>query len=273
MLLAHTIGCDRLRLYMEADRPASPLERAALRDLVARALRHEPIQYLIGQAWFFGLPFAVDRRVLIPRPCTQIIVERVLQHARARPGFGGSAGDALLIIDLCTGSGCIGIALAKHLPHARVLCTDISADALEVARANAERHGVADRVDFRAGDLLEPVLAHPAAGRRGAAAYIVANPPYIPDAEWESQMGENVKGHEPDLALRGGADGLALVRPIIEHAPPLIREGGLLAVETAAATADDARALAEASPLLERIEIARDQDGLPRTLLAQRRPG
>lgn len=270
MLLAHVIGCERLRLYMEADRPASPLERATLRDLVGRALKHEPIQYLIGEAWFFGLALEVDKRVLIPRPCTETIVERVLQHARSRPGFGGSEGDALLIVDVCTGSGCIGIALAKHLTHARVLCTDISEDAIEVARANTQRHGVTDRIDFRVGDLLGPVLAHPAAGRRGAAGYIVSNPPYVPDAEWQTQMGANVRGHEPEIALRGGPDGLAFVRPLIEHAPPLIREGGLLAIEIAAATADAVRILAEQSPHLEKAGIVKDLDGRPRTLIASR---
>lgn len=271
MLLAHTIGCDRLRLYMEADRPAAPLERQALRDLVARALKHEPIQYLVGEAWFFGLPFAVDHRVLIPRPCTETIVERVLQHARSRPGFGGLGGDAVLIVDACTGSGCIGIALAKHLPHARVLCTDISEDAIAVARANAERHEVIDRIDFRVGSLLEPAAAHPAAGRKGSVAYLVANPPYIPDHEWETQMGLNVKGHEPDIALRGGADGLDLVRPLIAGAPDLLRPDGLLAIEFAASTADTVRTIAEQTPGLTEIEIVNDLDSLPRTLLARRR--
>ena len=270
MLLAHTIGCDRLRLYMDADRPATPLERAALRDLVARALKHEPIQYLVGEAWFFGLPFAVDHRVLIPRPCTETIVERVLQHARSRPGFGGPEGDALLIADVCTGSGCIGVALAKHLPHARVLCTDISDDALAVARENAKRHEVIDRIDFRVGSLLEPVLAHPAAGRRGSIAYLVSNPPYIPDHEWDTEMGLNVKGHEPDIALRGGPDGLELVRPLIAGAPGLLRPDGLLVVEFAASTAEAVRTTAAGTPGLTEIEIVSDLDSLPRTLVARR---
>ena len=93
LLLAHVIGCERLRLYMEADRPASPLERDQLRDLVSRALAHEPVQYLVGEGWFFSLPFHVDRRVLIPRPATETIVQHVLQHARVEPGFGGKTGE------------------------------------------------------------------------------------------------------------------------------------------------------------------------------------
>lgn len=268
MLLSHVIGCDRLKLYTQADRPASPIERAALRDLVARALRHEPIQYLVGEAWFFGLAFTVDARVLIPRPCTEIIVERVLQHARSRPGFGGTAGDAVLIADVCTGSGCIGIALAKHLPHARILCTDLSENALQIARLNATRHGVNDRIDFRVGNLLEPVLFHTAAGQHGSLSYLVANPPYISDIEWDTAMGQNVRGHEPDMALRGGHDGLDLIRPLIAQSPKLLRPDGLLIIECAASTADTVRTLALESPDLESIEMVRDDDGLLRTLVA-----
>src|SRR6185295_16304457 len=134
LLMAHVLGCERLRLYMDADRPASPLERSALRDLVGRALGHEPVQYLTGEAWFFSLPFKVDRRVLIPRPATETIVEHVLQHARAEAGFGGKTGEGVVIADVCTGSGCIAIALLKNLPQARAVATDVSPDALEVAR-------------------------------------------------------------------------------------------------------------------------------------------
>jgi release factor glutamine methyltransferase len=270
MLLSHVIGCDRLRLYTESDRPASPLERQALRDLVARALKNEPIQYLIGDAWFFGLAFTVDSRVLIPRPCTESIVERVLQHARSRPGFGGSDGDALLIADVCTGSGCIAVALAKHLPHARVIATDISEDALEIARVNAERHSVNDRIDFRPGDLLAPLLAHPAAGQKGALSFLVSNPPYIPDSEWESGMGPNVRGHEPEIALRGGPDGLEFIEPLINDGPHLLRPDGLLIIEIASVSAEIVRTAAQQSPLLENVEVIADLEGHPRTLIAAR---
>ncbi|GAB4385622.1 MAG: peptide chain release factor N(5)-glutamine methyltransferase [Phycisphaerales bacterium] len=269
MLLAHVLGCDRLRLYTDADRPASPLERAALRDLVARALRHEPIQYLVGEAWFFGLPFHVDRRVLVPRPCTEAIVEHVLQHARHRPGFGGASGEAILLADVCTGSGCIAVALANHLPHARIVATDIAADALDVAKKNAARHGVADRIDFRRGDLLTALEDHPAARQAGSLSYLCANPPYIPDDEWED-VPINVRCFEPEQALRGGADGLRYVRPIIEGAPRLLRPGGLLLVEIASATADEVRAIASADERLRTVEIAHDLEGKPRLLVAER---
>ncbi len=270
MLVAHVLGCERLKLYMDPDRPASPLERDQLRGLVKRALAHEPIQYLVGEAWFFGLPLKVDKRVLIPRPCTQVIVESVIDHSRSTPGFGGHHdGDGILIADVCTGSGAIAIALAKQLPGARVIATDISGDALEVARENAERHGVETRVELLEGDLLAPLAEHPAARAAGSLHYLVSNPPYIPDDEWEA-VEPNVKEHEPEIALRGGADGLDLVRPILEKGARLVRPGGLLLVEVAAARARDAKQIAEGVEGLGKVEIRKDQDGLERVVRAVR---
>lgn len=281
LLMAHILGCERLKLYLDVDRPASDEERGRLRDLVTRALNHEPVQYLVGTAWFFGLPLRVDRRVLIPRPSTEVIVEHVLQHARvAHGGHGKGHGDAgaegaaapdaaLLIADVCTGSGCIAIALAKRLTGARVVATDISGDALEVARGNAERHGVGDRVEFALGDLLAPVLAHPVAGAKGSLDYLVSNPPYIPDHEWDA-VEPNVKNHEPHGALRGGSDGLAFVKPVIQNGPELLAPGGQILVEIAACTAAEVLTLARANPLLTDARILHDHEGLARVLVARR---
>ena len=281
MLVAHVLGCERLKLYTDPDRPASPLERQSLRDLTGRALKDEPVQYLVGEAWFFSMPFVVDKRVLIPRPATGTIVEHVLQHARATPGFGGEPdgrfGEGVVIADICTGSGCVAVALAKQMPGAHVVATDISAPALEVAALNAARHKVADRVDFLEGDLLAPLAAHPVAKGKGSLHYLVSNPPYIPDEEWESADPEtgvqaNVKAYEPAVALRGGADGLDAVRPLLTDGPALLRPGGLILVEVAASRAAEARALAEANPLLEAVRVLKDFEGLPRTIVARRPP-
>lgn len=269
MLLAHVLGCDRLRLYMDADRPATPLERQSLRDLVTRALGHEPVQYLVGEAWFYGMALHVDGRVLIPRPSTETIVEQVLLHCRAEPGFGGGAGKGVVFADVCTGSGCIAVALLKNLPGAHALATDISADALAVAKLNAERHGVADRLDLLEGDLLEPVRGFP--GGRDLH-YIVSNPPYIPDSEWED-VEPNVRDYEPHHALRGGADGLGYVRRIIEEAPALLRPAGLLLVEVAASAAEVSLGLARSHPLLRDARVEHDHEGLPRVVVAHRIKG
>lgn len=270
MLVSHVVGCDRLKLYLDPDRPASPLERQTLRDLVARALRHEPVQYLVGEAWFFGMPFEVDRRVLIPRPATETIVEHVLQHARATHGEGHD-GTGLLLADVATGSGCIAVALLKRLPHARVVATDISPDALEVAARNAVRHNVRDRLDLLQGDLLSPLFDHPATRGEPSLDYLVSNPPYIPDDEWPDKVGQNVRDHEPHLALRGGPDGLDFARPLLTEGPRLLKPGGLVLVEVADARAGEALAIAGANPKLEGARILDDFEGLARVVVASRR--
>ncbi len=274
MLLAHVLGCDRLRLYMETDRPASPLERDALRDLVKRALNHEPIQYLVGEEIFFTMHFKVDPRVLIPRPSTLTIVEEVLQHARNNPADNAlresDAGTGIMIADVCTGSGCIAAALAKSLPGARVIATDISSDALEVAQHNIASHKLEDRVELLCGDLLEPIFAHPIAGNNASLNYLCSNPPYIPDHEWDA-IEPNVKDHEPTLALRAGNNGMEFIAKLIEDGPRLLTAAGMLLIEIASCNAEQTLELANAHELLEHPRIAKDTDGLDRVLIATRR--
>jgi release factor glutamine methyltransferase len=266
LLLSHVLGCDRLRLYMDTDRRASELELSGLRALVARALKHEPVQYLVGEGWFFGLAFKVDRRVLVPRPSTETMVEHVLQSCRVEPGFGGAAGEGMTVLDVCTGSGCVAVALLKNLKGASALATDISGEALDVARQNASKHGVAERVEFVQGDLLGPVFDHP----RGHDVHVLtANPPYIPDAEWDD-VPENVRGFEPEGALRGGRDGLDYVRPLLERGPDVLRPGGMLLVETAASTAGACLAMASADERLRGAKVLKDHEGLERVVVARR---
>ena len=265
LLMSHVIGCDRLKLYTDADRPANEIERATLRDLVHRAVNHEPVQYLTGEAMFYGMQISVNSSVLIPRPSSETIIETVLHHCRHQPGFGGKTGESVLIADVCTGSGCIALALAKHLSGARVVATDISADALEVAQSNAERLGLSDRIEFIEGDLLDALGKHPAAGHAKALDFLVSNPPYIPDDEWKA-VEPNVKDHEPTLALRGGMDGLALVRPLLTEAPKLVKEGGLVLVEVAASRAQESKEIAAHTPRVKHAEILTDFEGLDRVI-------
>ncbi|MEO1235225.1 MAG: peptide chain release factor N(5)-glutamine methyltransferase, partial [Planctomycetota bacterium] len=224
MLLGHVLGVERLRLYMEPDRPASPDERDTFRGLVARAGRHEPVDYLIGKAPFFSLELAVSPAVLVPRPSTETIVEYVLQRERQ------TSRDDLAIADVCTGSGAIAVALAKHLPAATFVATDLSEDALAVARQNAEAHGVADRIDFRHGDLLAPLDDQ-------RFDYLLSNPPYISDAEWV-EVPANVKDYEPTMALRGGVDGLDCLRPLVAGAAEHMLAGAEVLLEFAASQAE-----------------------------------
>ncbi len=274
MLLAHVIGCDRLRLYMETDRPATPIERDTLRDLVKRALNNEPIQYLVGEEVFFTMHFKVDNRVLIPRPSTLTIVEEVLQHARNNPDDNAlresDAGTGIMIADICTGSGCIAAALAKNLPGARVIATDISEGALEVAQHNITHHKLEDRVELLCGDLLDPINTHQVAGNNAALNYLCSNPPYIPDHEWDA-VESNVKDHEPTLALRAKDNGMEFVAPLIQNGPRLLSSGGMLLIEIASCTAPQCLELAIAHELLENARIAKDSDGLDRVLIAYRK--
>jgi release factor glutamine methyltransferase len=256
MLLASVLGCDRMRLYMEADRPASSEELSALRELVRRAARHEPVQYLVGHAWFFSRRFEVDRSTLIPRPSTESLVEEALRWLEER-GL-----DAPAVLDLATGTGCIAISVAAQRADAAIVATDLVPAAIELARRNATALGVVERIDLRAGSLWEPL--------RAAETFdlILSNPPYISDAEWE-EVPPNVREWEPQTALRGGIDGLALVRAVISGAGARLNPGGLLLVEIAASQEQPALRLAEEAGLRE-LAVHRDDEGLPRVLAGRR---
>lgn len=318
ILLEHVLKCRRMDLYIAPDRPASPEELATLRALVTRALAHEPVQYLIGEWSFFGLDLKVDPRALIPRPCTEIIPEEVIQHARRTgrlgkvtfgetkplggetpagetPGEERSApddaeaseppasgtpadGSGILIADIGTGTGCIALALLRNIPGAKAFATDISADALALATENAAILGLSERFKPLQGDLLQPLFQYPGVAKaadsgRGALDYLVSNPPYIPDHEWNDpeQMGQNVKGQEPEVALRGGADGLDFIRPLIEQGPRLLKPGGLVLIEIASSCAEPVLSLARANPLIQNPTILSDLEGKARTLRAERR--
>lgn len=260
MLLSHVLDCERMRLYMEADRPASTVELATLRGLVQRAASHEPVQHLVGHAWFFGKQFAVDRSTLIPRPSTETLVEHVIRWLRANPGHAEP-----VIADVGTGTGCIAISLALSLPEARIIATDDVPEAIQLAKKNAESHGVAARIDFREGSLFEPVR------RDGVARFdvIASNPPYVPDHEWDA-VERNVKDFEPASALRGGHDGLDFIRPLIAEAPSMLVPGGLLAIEIAECQRESATELARATNQLGNIDVLKDHEGLWRVLTAER---
>ena len=262
MLLTHVLGCPRMRLYMEVDRPASEEERVRLRELVRRAADHEPVQYLVGTTMFYGAEFAVDRSTMIPQPCTEGLVQRVLEWLGPRPAERPDA----LIADLGTGSGCIAISLAVQAPRVHVIATDVVPDALELAARNAAALGVDDRVEFRAGPLLTPL-----AGRDEPFDVICGNLPYIPNHEWDGGLVQRaVKEYVPATALRGGADGLDFIRPAVEGAPDLLRPGGLLMLEIADSQRDAARAVADAVGGYASVDVLKDDEGFWRFLVAER---
>ena len=252
LIVAHVLALPRVQLYVQFDRPLSATELPDIRALIKRRQAGESVAYLVGKKEFWGLDFAVDARVLVPRPDTETLVE----EARAR--LDGA--EAPRIADVGTGSGALAVTLAKLRPDAAVFASDISAAALEVARGNAERHGVA--VTFLEGDLAAPL--------EGQAPFslIVANLPYVPSADLAALPPE-VRA-EPVLALDGGADGLDLARRLVEAAPALLAPGGTLALEIGAGQAGATAALLTAAGFVE-VHVRPDLAGIER-VVAGRKP-
>jgi release factor glutamine methyltransferase len=233
---------------------------AVLPSLPSCRSSHEPRQYVEGIAGFRLLELAVDRRVLIPRPETEGLVERVLGWSGAR---GAVRGERLTALDLGTGSGCIALSLATEGRFARIVATDVSAEALEVARLNAARVRPALQPEFRLGAFFQPVR-----GERFDV--IVSNPPYIAEPEWPG-LDPSVRDFEPAVALLSGPDGLAHARAILQDAPDHLKPGGLLALEVDSRRADASAALARASGFGD-VRVERDVFDRPRFLLARKEP-
>lgn len=249
LLVAHALKIDRMRVILDGDRPLGGAELTALRDLVKRRRSYEPIAYLRGEREFYGLKFKVDKRVLVPRPDTETLVDAALTRS-------AHVSMSMRQLDLCTGSGCVAIAMARQRPTAKVHASDISSAALALARENAYRLG-AYNVAFAESDLF-------AAFARKRFDVITANPPYIATAELAT-LQPDVRDHEPRLALDGGEDGLDLVRRIVAEAPDHLDEGGLLAMEVGAGEAPATVALFEARGFRE-VRVHRDMSRIERVV-------
>lgn len=222
ILVAHALGLERIAIYLDLDRPLTPAELDGVRALVQRRRKFEPIAYLVGYRDFYKHRFEVTPAVLIPRPDTETLVEVALERAP----------DDARIVDLCTGSGCVAISVAAERREAQVAATDVSPEALEVARRNAERLEV--RVDFREGDLF--------AGLRGPFDLVLANPPYLRPDERE-ELAPDVRDHEPGLALFAGSEGTEWHATIAEQAQAKLETDGILAMEVGFDQADAVEAI------------------------------
>lgn len=241
LLVAHALHVDRMRVILDAARPLEGEELHKLRELVKRRRAHEPVAYLRGEREFYGLRFRVDGRVLIPRPDTETLVDVALARTR-------HCSMSMRMVDLCTGSGCVAVAIARQRPTACVFATDVSPGAIEVARDNAQRLG-AYNVALRVGDLFAPV-----ADRRFDV--VTANPPYIASGEIPT-LQSDIKDFEPRVALDGGADGLDVVRRIVAEAPARLVPGGVLALEIGAGQADATAELLRAHGF---VDVRADRD-------------
>ena len=253
LLLMHATGMDRTHLYQRLEGGLTPVQVEAFQEYVQRRLAHEPVPYITGHKEFFALDFEVTPAALIPRPESEMLVELVLLFAQER-------GEATTIADIGTGSGAIAVSLAHALPGSRVIATDVSAEALDLARRNAERHGVANRIDFRHGDVLAPL--------DGQVDVIVTNLPYVRTDEWRALPPELAE-HEPRVAFDGGPDGLTLIRRLLRDAPSRLRPGGALFAEISYEQGEAVLALVEEAFPGASSESRKDLANLDRVLVVR----
>jgi release factor glutamine methyltransferase len=252
-LLLHVLGKNKAWLMAHADEQLAGDQSTRYAELLERRYRGEPIQYITGEAEFYGLPFRVTRDVLIPRPETEHVVEKVLEFAArfSQPR----------IIDVGTGSGAIAVALAHHLPCARITATDIWAHALDLAHSNAGSNGVSNRIRFLPGDLFDPVA-------KEQFEIVVSNPPYVSHNDRDS-LAVEVRNHEPALALFAGEDGLEVFRRLIPAAFAALVPGGFVVLEIGYGQEAAIRALLSVSGF-DQIEFTPDLQGIPRVASAHR---
>jgi release factor glutamine methyltransferase len=256
LLLAHILKCRPIDLLVRYDEQPTDADRTTYRELIKRRVDGWPVAYLLGEKEFFLLPFEVSPAVLIPRPETETLVAEAVGLLKKLP--------APTALDLCTGSGCIAVCLAHGAKAARVTATDVSPDALDVAKRNAAQNKVADRIDFRAGDLFAALPA-------GAQFDLVAtNPPYVTQTELATLQPE-VREHEPRLALDGGPDGLAFYRRIAAGVGEVLKPGGWLLAEIGATQQEAVTGLFAGRSELEVVKTLKDAAGLPRVVVARKK--
>lgn len=255
LLLAHALRLPRLGLYLQFDRPLSARELALFKKLLLRRMTHEPVQYILGETEFMGLPFEVTPAVLIPRPETENLVEESIRWLKSSGSAEGR------ILEIGTGSGNIAVALGKFLPGAHVTSLETSGDALEVARRNCVRHGLGN-VEFLRRDVFSPGLEGEFGGRAFDA--VVSNPPYVSEAEF-NLLEPEVREFEPRLATTDGADGFRFIRRIAGLATGILRLGGGMFLEIGYGQAEAAERIARESGLTG-TGVQKDFGGIGRIL-------
>jgi release factor glutamine methyltransferase len=259
LLLSYVLRLKRIELYTKFDKIVNAEQLDELHRLVSRAGQNEPIAYLTGRTEFYSLEFAVTSHCLIPRPETELLVDRAIEFLRSR-------GDNQLVCDLCTGCGCIAVALAKNVAGVRLVAADISDAALQVAMQNARKHEVADRIQFLHGDLFEPVI--PQLGK-SQFDLVVCNPPYVTSGEYQA-LEPNVKDYEPKQALLGGADGLDVYRKISAQVGSFLKPDAAIILEIGCAQGQKVADLLEETGLFACISVQKDLHDNDRIVTAQR---
>ncbi|MFQ5687513.1 MAG: peptide chain release factor N(5)-glutamine methyltransferase [Candidatus Scalindua sp.] len=262
-LLSVVLSCDRAKLYTNPDEIISNTDISRYKELINERIRHIPLQYITHHAEFMSLDFFVDERVLIPRPETEILVETVLENAHGKQ----YSNRKITIMDIGTGSGNIAVSLAKNLSDVEIYASDISQEALEIAKKNAQRHKVVDKVHLLHGDLSGAFISHI---DQRSVDFIVSNPPYVSESEWKNLEPE-LRYHEPREALVAGKDGLCFYRQIIRDASDWLMPDGYLVIEIGETQANAIITLMESEGHYKDIEISNDLQGKERVISARRK--
>ena len=258
-LLSNATGLTRMELYLDIDRPLTPAELALMHAGIERRATGEPLQYVTGEMPFRHIILRCERGVLIPRPETEVLVDAALEGVDA-------VGEGARVLDLCTGTGCIALSIAKERPETVVVATDLAPEAVALAERNSRALGLEGWVDVLQCDLASGVVPEFA----GTFDVLVSNPPYIPTDVLSRDVPSEVRDFEPALALDGGADGLDVFRRILEVAPEMLTPTGMLCVELFEESLDEAAELARAQGGWASVEVREDYTHRPRILVATR---
>ncbi|MBM3249337.1 MAG: peptide chain release factor N(5)-glutamine methyltransferase [Candidatus Omnitrophica bacterium] len=261
LLFTHVLGLSRLELYQDKELSLDRGSALKIASALKRRIKHEPIQYILGTAHFFGLGFKVDRRCLIPRQETEILVETALKYAAKSPRQKVTS---LKILDIGTGSGCIAVCLAKLIPNSEVTAIDISSEALRLAESNARLNNVEQKIAFFQSDLFTEYGL-----RNTDYDCIISNPPYVASEEIKNLQPET--SYEPRIALDGGGDGLDFYRRIIRDAPSFLRQRGFLLFEIGIGQRGKIEKVFQKSKKFEIIEVVKDYNNIERVVVAQRK--
>ena len=260
LLLSRVLEMKRIELYTQFDKPVAKPQLDKLHELVKRAANNEPIQYLIGKTEFYSIELAVTPDCLIPRPETELLVQRAIEFLRKRTG-------PQFVCDLCTGCGPIAVAIAKNFSTAQILATDICDHALEIAAKNVETHKLKDRIQLLQGDLFAPIVPQLDVAKFDL---IVCNPPYVSCSEFE-QLDSNVRDYEPKLALLAGTDGLDVYRRIAESIDRFLKDDAALIMEIGYAQGPAVRELLEQTGVFAEIKVEKDINNNDRVVTATRK--
>jgi release factor glutamine methyltransferase len=258
-LISHILQMKRIELYTQFNKSVTTHQLDQLHDLIKRAGQNEPVAYLIGKTEFYSLEIDVTPDCMIPRPETELLVERAIEFLRTRTG-------TQFVCDVCTGTGCVAVAIGKNHPNARIIATDISDAALKVAATNIKKHQLESRITLLAGDLFDPLVPQIDSEKFDL---IVCNPPYVSASEFEA-LDKNVKDYEPKLSLFAGTDGLDIHRRIIENADSFLKPDAALMLEIGCAQGQAVRRLLEQTGVFGEIKIEKDFNNNDRIAFARK---